>query len=62
VTYRQQGKQQLAVNLNKVDFIARRNFFNTLFGGKHPYGKLTEEQHYDQITSGIYQIIIRRNI
>jgi zinc protease len=53
VTYRQQGKQQLAVNLNKVDFIARRNFFNTLFGGKHPYGKLTEEQHYDQITSGI---------
>jgi len=52
-TYRQQGKQHLAVNLNKVDFIARRNFFNTLFGGKHPYGRLTEEQHYDQIHSGL---------
>lgn len=50
-TYRQQGKQQLQVNLSKVDFLARRNFFNTLFGDVHPYGKLTEIQHYDQIST-----------
>ncbi len=52
-TYKHQGKQHLAVNLNKVDFLARRNFFNTLYGNEHPYGKLVEEVQYDRISSGV---------
>lgn len=50
-TYRQQGKQHLEVNLNKVDFLARRNFFKTLYGNEHPYGRLTEERHYNEINT-----------
>ncbi len=50
-TYRNQGKQHLAVNLNKVDFLARRNFFNCLYGDEHPYGRMTELHHYNAINS-----------
>lgn len=43
------GKQKLSVNLNKVEFIARREFSHTLFGN-HPYGKKAELVDYDNLT------------
>ena len=52
-TYRKQGKQRLAVNLNKVDFIARRSFIHELYGDQHPYGILSNADHYDSINSEV---------
>lgn len=50
-TYSIQGKQRLAVQLNKVDVLARRAFFSTLFGEQHPYGRVLQPEHYDSITT-----------
>lgn len=50
-TYSIQGKQRLAVQLNKVDVLARRAFFSTLFGEQHPYGRVLQPEHYDTITT-----------
>lgn len=44
------GKQKLSVNLNKVEFVARREFSSAIFGN-HPYGKKAELSDYDQLTS-----------
>lgn len=43
-------KQRLAVDLEKSDFLANRNFVNALFGQKHPYGRITEFDDFGQIT------------
>lgn len=40
-------KQRLAVDLEKNDFIANRNFVDALFGQKHPYGRVTEFADFD---------------
>ncbi len=44
-------KQRLAVDLQKNDFVANRNFVNALFGNKHPYGRITQAEDFDKITS-----------
>jgi zinc protease len=44
------GKQKLSVNLNKVEFVARREFSASLFG-KHPYGKKAELEDYTKLTT-----------
>jgi predicted Zn-dependent peptidase len=49
-TYSTQGKQRLAVGLSKVDFLARRNFFNALYGDTHPLGRMTKSEDYDALT------------
>ncbi len=43
-------KQKLSVNLKKNDFLANRDFVNTLFGQNHPYGRVTEFEHYEKIS------------
>lgn len=48
-TYKMQGKQRLAINLNKVDFLARRNFLNVLYGDNHPIGKLGTAEDFDRL-------------
>lgn len=50
-TFRVQGKQRLAVGMNKVDFLARRNFMQALFGDSHPLGRITAPEHYDQLST-----------
>ena len=48
-TYKMQGKQRLAVSLNKVDFLARRNFLNALYGDSHPLGMMTNASDFDTL-------------
>lgn len=47
--YIQNQQQKLSVNLQKNDFIARRTFANTIFGDT-PYGALTQEDDYNELT------------
>ena len=44
------GKKKLSVNLNKVEFVARREFSSAIFGN-HPYGKKAELSDYDQLST-----------
>lgn len=44
-------KQKLAVDLEKNDFIANRNFVNALYGKIHPYGRVTEFTDFEQVSS-----------
>ncbi len=44
-------KQRLAVDLKKNDFLANRKFVDVLFGQKHPYGRITEVEQFDTISS-----------
>ncbi len=48
-TYKMQGKQRLAINLNKVDFLARRNFLNTIYGDNHPLGIMSKSEDFDML-------------
>lgn len=48
-TYKMQGKQRLAINLNKVDFLARRNFLNTIYGDNHPLGIMSKAEDFDML-------------
>jgi zinc protease len=50
-TFCTQGKQRLAINLEKGDFLARKHFINALYGNKHPYGHFPSVADFDQITS-----------
>lgn len=52
-TFVTQGKQRLAVSLNKVDFLARRNFLNALYGENSVVGKMVKPEHYDALNHGI---------
>ena len=45
--YKQNSKQKLLVNNQKVDFIARNHFADLLFGSEHAYGKILRAEHYD---------------
>ncbi len=49
-TFCVQGKQRLAVNREKVDFLARKHFINSLYGNQHPYGHFPNEADYDTLT------------
>ena len=49
-TYKMQGKQRLAINLNKVDFLARRNFLNTIYGDNHSLGIMSKAEDFDMLS------------
>ncbi len=49
-TYQENTKQRLAINLEKNDFLAKRNFNNLLFGNQHPYGKMLTSNDCDELT------------
>jgi zinc protease len=49
-TFATQGKQRLAVSLNKVDFLARRNFLNAIYGESTIVGKMVKPEHYDALS------------
>ena len=44
-------KQRLSVDLKKNDFVANRNFVDVLFGQSHPYGRVTEFEDFDKIST-----------
>lgn len=51
VTFCVQGKQRLAVNQEKVDFLARKHFIHSLYGNQHPYGHFPTENDFDILNS-----------
>ncbi|MBP7168220.1 MAG: insulinase family protein [Bacteroidia bacterium] len=51
ITYKTQGKQRLAVGLNKVDFLVRRHFMQALYGDQHPYGRISNPEDYDALST-----------
>ncbi|MEO5564609.1 MAG: pitrilysin family protein, partial [Chitinophagaceae bacterium] len=48
-TYKQNMKQRLTVNLKKSDFVAGRLIDAYLYGDRHPYGKYTNFEDFDQL-------------
>jgi zinc protease len=44
-------KQRLKVDLEKNEFLANRHFLNALYGQKHPYGRVTEFEHFDEMST-----------
>lgn len=54
-TYRTKRKQALAVEREKVDFQARERFAEALFGKEHPYGSISDEKNYDNLTRDMLQ-------
>ncbi|HEX2684356.1 MAG TPA: pitrilysin family protein [Ferruginibacter sp.] len=49
--YKQNSKQRLKVNLQKSDFVATRLMDAYLYGEEHPYGKYTNVEDLDALTS-----------
>lgn len=49
-TLRNIKKQKFLVKCEKVDFLARTEFANQLFGAKHPYGGKAELNDYESIS------------
>jgi predicted Zn-dependent peptidase len=47
--YKQNAKQRLVVNNQKVDVLARNHFNELIFGKQHPYGSITLAEHYDKL-------------
>lgn len=47
--YKQNSKQKLVVNNQKVEVLARHHFSELIFGKQHPYGAITELEHFDQL-------------
>jgi zinc protease len=47
--YKQNSKQKLLVNNQKVDVLARNHFNEIIFGKTHPYGVITEATQYDEL-------------
>ncbi|MCY7410662.1 MAG: insulinase family protein [Chitinophagales bacterium] len=54
-TYIQNSKQRLMVNLQKVDFLAHKEFNERLYGKLHPNGYTTAAEDYDFITNDVLQ-------
>ncbi len=50
ITYRTKRRQQLAIERQKVDVLARDAFGRTLFGADHPYGVCYPEERYEELT------------
>jgi predicted Zn-dependent peptidase len=51
--FKQQGRQRLAVNLEKVDFIARKQFLTSLYGPDSFMGKFPSTSDYDEISTEV---------
>ena len=50
-TYVQNSKQRLQVNLEKVDFLAQKNFAERMYGAGHPAGYTTTENDFDSLNT-----------
>ena len=45
-------KQKHTERLAKNDYIANRNFLSAMWGPKHPYGRVTEFEDFENVTTG----------
>lgn len=45
--------QQFLVNSSKVDFLAHRGLVNSLYGDRHPNGRLVQEEDYRRINPAV---------
>lgn len=52
-TYVQNSKQRLMVNLQKVDFLAHKEFNERLYGNNHPNGYTTSAEDFDALSSDL---------
>ena len=50
ITYRQNMKQRLTVNLKKSDFVASRTIDALVYGEQHPYGRYSRGEDFDAVT------------
>jgi len=50
ITYRQNMKQRLTVNLKKSDFVASRTIDALVYGEQHPYGRYSRGEDFDSVT------------
>jgi len=53
--YKQNNKQRLIVENEKVGSLARRKFNEILFGNKHPYGFYVEPTDFDKLNRSVLQ-------
>jgi len=49
--YKQNSKQRLSVNLTKSDFVASRMIDVYIYGDQHPYGRYTDAEALDALTT-----------
>ena len=49
--FKQNAKQKLSVNLQKCEFVAGRLIDVYLYGEQHPYGKYSNPEDYDKLTT-----------
>jgi len=47
--YLQRDRQHFIINSQKVKYLARRKFFEVIFGASHPYGRMMTLEKYEQI-------------
>jgi predicted Zn-dependent peptidase len=52
-TYKQQNYQRLKINNEKVDYLARKKFYASIFNPQHPYGYEINEGHYKSLSSDL---------
>jgi predicted Zn-dependent peptidase len=52
-TYLQNSRQRLLVNLEKVDFLAHKEFNERVYGAQHPNGYTTAVADYDQLNTEV---------
>lgn len=45
-------KQKHTERLAKNDYVANRNFLSAMWGPKHPYGRVTEFEDFENVTTG----------
>lgn len=53
--YKQNNKQRLIVENEKVGSVARRKFNEILFGNKHPYGYFSRPEDFDKLNRTVLQ-------
>jgi zinc protease len=58
--FRQNNRQRVMVDNEKVKTIARKKFNQVLFGGKHPYGYFVMPEDYDQLQRDSIQRYYKR--
>lgn len=51
VTMLNNRKQKHTERLAKIEYVANRNFLSAMWGHKHPYGRLTEYENFENVTT-----------
>ncbi len=54
-------KQRLLIELEKNDFLSNRYFSQSLWGNKHPYGRITETEQFDAINTTHLNAFYKQN-